>query len=135
MSMVRMLKTNMDPAGIWKVLVRCLSMVLACWRKNVCCWATAVMRKMPEAPIGPILIMVFNSSTLWTVFNLHKLDILLSSSSVTIAALSKNLYQFWRQKSNLVKKIKIQFNFTPFTIFSCHSKVIFVEINIFITII
>lgn len=84
-------KTVIDAAGTSKEFIRCLSIVLACWTLNVCCWAYAVIRMIPDAHIGPILITDFSSSTRWTVFSLHRLGDFGLSSSVTIAARSKNL--------------------------------------------
>lgn len=91
-SIVAWVKTVIEAAGIWKVLVRCLSMDLACWTEKVLCWAAAVMVRIPAAHIGPIRIRDFSSSTRWTVQSFHGLGDLGSSSSVTIAALSRHLH-------------------------------------------
>lgn len=56
------------------------------------------MRRIPAAQMGPIRITDFSSSTRWTLLSLHKLgasEDLRSSSSVTIAALSRNLHNRW----------------------------------------
>lgn len=57
-----------------------------------------MIKMIPEAQIGPILITDFSSSTLWTVLSFHRLGfpnsspIFTFSSSVTMAALSRNLH-------------------------------------------
>lgn len=56
-----------------------------------------MIRMIPEAQIGPIRITDFSSSTRWTVLSFHRFGfcnsspIFTLSSSVTIAALSRNL--------------------------------------------
>jgi hypothetical protein len=59
-----------------------------------------VNRRIPDAHIGPIRSSDLSSSTLWTVFNLHKFGFDLESSSVTMAALSKNLQLMLSTLSN-----------------------------------
>ena len=54
-----------------------------------------MIRRIPAAHIGPILIMDFSSSTLCTVFSLQRFGLdeaFIPSSAVTMAALSKNLH-------------------------------------------
>lgn len=56
--------------------------------------AEAAISKIPDAEIGRILMMDFNSSTLWTVANFQKFDGAFGSvlsSPVMIAALSNHL--------------------------------------------
>lgn len=58
-----------------------------------------MIKMIPAAQIGPILITDFSSSTLWTVLSFHRLGfpnsspIFTFSSSVTTAALSRNLHR------------------------------------------
>lgn len=90
-------KTDMDPAGIWNEVVKCLFIVLACCKENVPCCAYAVISRIPEAQIGPIRITDLSSSTRWTVFSLQRFGDFGLSSSVTIAALSRNLHQLYNR--------------------------------------
>lgn len=98
-SIASIVKTVIEPAGILKEEEegkRRRSMVWACWREKVCCWAAAVMTRMPEAHIGAIRMMDLSSSTRWTVLSRHGFGGEIEPfatwlSSVMIAALSRKL--------------------------------------------
>jgi hypothetical protein len=45
-------KRDIEAGGIWNDFVSCLSVVLACWREKVCCWAEAVKKRIPAAHMG-----------------------------------------------------------------------------------
>lgn len=86
------LKTVTEPAGIVKLGVSFLSMMLAWLVKKVASWVKEMDRAIVDAHIGRILIRDLNSSTCVTVHSFHRFPVL-ASGSVTTAALSKNLRQ------------------------------------------
>lgn len=58
-------KTPKEVCGIWKLGVRCLSIMLACITGKEY-WLTLMAITMPLAHKGRNLISVLNSSTCWT---------------------------------------------------------------------
>lgn len=92
--MVSTVKIDIEAGGISNEWERLRFIVRACIITKLCWWDNAVMSRIPDDQIGSILMMHFNSSTLWIVANFRKFGCVLgslASSSVIIAALSSHL--------------------------------------------
>lgn len=89
--------TPSDPAGIWNLGPRCLSIFMACDTVNVPCCAMEVRPRIPAAQIGKTLAKHFTSSTSCMLTSFHLLTILpsgFSSPSIITAALFKALLKY-----------------------------------------
>lgn len=68
---VIIMKTEKDPAGIWKLGVRCRSITLAWSTENIEYWFIASSIMMPVEHMGMTLISALSDSTWSTVHRFH----------------------------------------------------------------
>lgn len=86
------LKMGTEPAGMVNLGPSFRSMMVAWLMKKVDSWANEMERAIVDAHTGRILMKDLNSST-WVTVQSFQRFLVLTSGSITTAALSKNLWK------------------------------------------